>query len=304
MNLALGLRRDHGPQHRGAGAMRLAALSRDPGRGEARSRAPSVPAWAESSSIFSVTATATETSVVCAARNVPKKAAHQAAVHGLRGRGTARLLADRDPGRAAGPAGRGRHQRLHAVDVRHRLDPRPGGLRRRAPRRHGDDPGTRSRPPFPPLHPERHHVMSVTTPAGFRAHGVAAGLKSSGAQGRRAGRQRRPAVRLRQRLHRQPLPGQPGALEQGGRQGRRRAGGRAQLRRRQLLHRPRGLPDHARRRRAGRRAGRRSARVDVVVCSTGLIGLANDREALLAGVDAAYGGLSADGGQLTPPRRS
>ena len=36
-----------------------------------------VPVWAESSSIFSVTATATETSVVCAARNVPKKAVHQ-----------------------------------------------------------------------------------------------------------------------------------------------------------------------------------------------------------------------------------
>lgn len=36
-----------------------------------------VPAWAESSSIFSVTATATETSVVCAARNVPRKAPHQ-----------------------------------------------------------------------------------------------------------------------------------------------------------------------------------------------------------------------------------
>ncbi len=35
-----------------------------------------IPAWAESSSIFSVTATATETSVVCAARNVPKKARH------------------------------------------------------------------------------------------------------------------------------------------------------------------------------------------------------------------------------------
>lgn len=33
-----------------------------------------VPVWAESSSIFSVTATATETSVVCAARNVPTKA--------------------------------------------------------------------------------------------------------------------------------------------------------------------------------------------------------------------------------------
>jgi hypothetical protein len=33
-----------------------------------------VPAWAESSSLFSVTATARETSVVCATRSVPKKA--------------------------------------------------------------------------------------------------------------------------------------------------------------------------------------------------------------------------------------
>jgi hypothetical protein len=32
-----------------------------------------VPAWAESSSIFSVTATATETSIVCARRSVPRK---------------------------------------------------------------------------------------------------------------------------------------------------------------------------------------------------------------------------------------
>ena len=35
---------------------------------------------------------------------------------------------------------------------------------------------------------------------------------------------------------------------------------------------------------------------DVVVCSTGLIGLANDRGVLLAGVDAALGDLSATGG--------
>ena len=36
--------------------------------------------------------------------------------------------------------------------------------------------------------------------------------------------------------------------------------------------------------------------IDVVVCSTGLIGLANDRDALLAGVDDAHAHLSADGG--------
>ena len=36
-----------------------------------------VPEWAESSSVFSVTATATETSLVCAARSVPTKARAQ-----------------------------------------------------------------------------------------------------------------------------------------------------------------------------------------------------------------------------------
>ncbi|MFJ9317545.1 ACT domain-containing protein [Pimelobacter simplex] len=36
-----------------------------------------IPEWAESSSIFSITATATETSLVCAGRSVPKKARHQ-----------------------------------------------------------------------------------------------------------------------------------------------------------------------------------------------------------------------------------
>ena len=35
---------------------------------------------------------------------------------------------------------------------------------------------------------------------------------------------------------------------------------------------------------------------DVVVCSTGLIGLTNDRETVLAGVDAALGALTDDGG--------
>jgi glutamate N-acetyltransferase/amino-acid N-acetyltransferase len=38
--------------------------------------------------------------------------------------------------------------------------------------------------------------------------------------------------------------------------------------------------------------------LDVVVCSTGLIGLANDRDDLLAGVEAATAALSPDGGAL------
>lgn len=36
-----------------------------------------IPEWAESSSIFSITATATETSLICAGRSVPKKARHE-----------------------------------------------------------------------------------------------------------------------------------------------------------------------------------------------------------------------------------
>jgi len=36
-----------------------------------------IPEWAESSSIFSITATGTETSLVCAARSVPRKSVHQ-----------------------------------------------------------------------------------------------------------------------------------------------------------------------------------------------------------------------------------
>ena len=37
--------------------------------------------------------------------------------------------------------------------------------------------------------------------------------------------------------------------------------------------------------------------LDVVVCSTGLIGLANDRDDLLSGVESAYAALSPDGGE-------
>jgi hypothetical protein len=36
-----------------------------------------IPSWTESSSLFSVTATATETSIVCAGRNVPTKVVAQ-----------------------------------------------------------------------------------------------------------------------------------------------------------------------------------------------------------------------------------
>jgi hypothetical protein len=35
-----------------------------------------VPSWAESSSVFSITATSTETSIICASRSVPNKTRH------------------------------------------------------------------------------------------------------------------------------------------------------------------------------------------------------------------------------------
>lgn len=50
-----------------------------------------VPAWAESSSVFSVTATATETTVVCAGRNVPSKVPHLKPLTGFRIDGTLEL---------------------------------------------------------------------------------------------------------------------------------------------------------------------------------------------------------------------
>ena len=36
-----------------------------------------VPAWAESASLFSISATATETTIVCAGRSMPKKVKHE-----------------------------------------------------------------------------------------------------------------------------------------------------------------------------------------------------------------------------------
>ena len=65
--------------------------------------------------------------------------------------------------------------------------------------------------------------MSVTAPRGFRAAGVAAGLKPSGAPDVALVVNDGPRVRRRRRLHRQPVQGPPGAVEPGGRQGRRRS---------------------------------------------------------------------------------
>jgi len=58
-----------------------------------------VPAWAESSSLFSITATATETSLVCAGRSVPTKVRGD---RGLIGFALAGDMASTDPGVLAG----------------------------------------------------------------------------------------------------------------------------------------------------------------------------------------------------------
>ena len=82
----------------------------------------------------------------------------------------------RRPVRAAGAAGPAGDQHPRAVDLRHRLDPRGGEPQPTTPtatwKRGGHTVAT-----GPPLGRD---VMSVTTPQGFRAAGVAAGLKASG----------------------------------------------------------------------------------------------------------------------------
>ena len=103
--------------------------------------------------------------------------------------------------------------------------------------------------------------MSVTAPLGFRAAGVVAGLKTSGDRDVAVVINDGPVPRRRRRLHRQPGAGRPGQVVPPG--GQRRPGprGRAQLRRRQRLHRAARLPGHPRHRRAaGRRAGRLGGR--------------------------------------------
>ena len=42
-----------------------------------------IPTWAESSSILSITATSTETSLICASRGVPKKSVHHGPLTGF-----------------------------------------------------------------------------------------------------------------------------------------------------------------------------------------------------------------------------
>jgi hypothetical protein len=84
-----------------------------------------VPKWAEASSLFSITATATETSLICATRSIPAKTPAITAADRVRGQGPAGPRADGRDGGAADPAGRGGHLGVPALDVPDRLDPGP-----------------------------------------------------------------------------------------------------------------------------------------------------------------------------------
>ena len=137
--------------------------------------------------------------------------------------------------------------------------------------------------------------MSVTAPLGFRAAGVAAGLKSTGAKDvalvvNDGPRHDSASVFTANRCKANPVLWS----EQVVRDGTVRAvvlnsGGA------NCYTGPDGFQTtHAVAEQVAGHLG--IGALDVVVCSTGLIGLANDRAAVLAGVDAAYAGLDSDGG--------
>ncbi len=137
--------------------------------------------------------------------------------------------------------------------------------------------------------------MSVTAPQGFRAAGVPAGLKSTGAKDvalvvNDGPRHDSASVFTANRCKANPVLWS----EQVVRDGTVRAvvlnsGGA------NCYTGPDGfLTTHAVAEQVAGHLG--IGALDVVVCSTGLIGLANDRAAVLAGVDAAYAVLRSDGG--------
>jgi glutamate N-acetyltransferase/amino-acid N-acetyltransferase len=137
--------------------------------------------------------------------------------------------------------------------------------------------------------------MTVTTPAGFRAAGVAAGLKSTGAQDLALVVNDGPSydsasVFTANRCKANPVLWSQEVVKDGVVRAVVLNSGGANC-----YTGPDGFQTtHAV---AEKVAGVLDIGAgDVVVCSTGLIGLANDRDHLLAGVDAAYAALSPEGG--------
>jgi glutamate N-acetyltransferase / amino-acid N-acetyltransferase len=137
--------------------------------------------------------------------------------------------------------------------------------------------------------------MSVTTPAGFRAAGVAAGLKSSGGKDLALVVNDGPTfdsatVFTANRCKANPVLWSQEVVKDGTVRAVVLNSGGANC-----YTGPAGFQTtHAVAEQVAGHLG--VGAVDVVVCSTGLIGLANDRQALLDGVDAAYDALAGDGG--------
>jgi glutamate N-acetyltransferase/amino-acid N-acetyltransferase len=137
--------------------------------------------------------------------------------------------------------------------------------------------------------------MSVTTPAGFRASGVAAGLKSSGGRDvalvvNDGPRFDSASVFTVNRCKANPVLWSEQVAKDGSVRAVVLNSGGANC-----YTGPEGFQTtHATAERVATRLD--AGAIDVLVCSTGLIGVANDRDTLLAGVDAAYDALAVDGG--------
>ncbi|MEJ7796330.1 MAG: bifunctional glutamate N-acetyltransferase/amino-acid acetyltransferase ArgJ [Nocardioides sp.] len=137
--------------------------------------------------------------------------------------------------------------------------------------------------------------MSVTTPHGFRAAGVAAGLKASGGHDVALVVNDGPthdsaSVFTANRCLANPVLWSQEAVKDGTVRAVVLNSGGANC-----YTGPEGFATtHAVAERVAGHLG--VGAIDVVVCSTGLIGLTNDRQVLLAGVDAAYADLSPAGG--------
>jgi glutamate N-acetyltransferase/amino-acid N-acetyltransferase len=136
--------------------------------------------------------------------------------------------------------------------------------------------------------------MSVTHPRGFRAAGVAAGLKSTGAKDVALVVNDGPSyasasVFTANRCQANPVLWSKEVVRDGVVRAVVLNSGGANC-----YTGPEGFQTtHAVAERVAAHLG--AGAIDVVVCSTGLIGLANDRQQVLAGVDAAYAGLGAAG---------
>ncbi len=137
--------------------------------------------------------------------------------------------------------------------------------------------------------------MSITHPQGFRASGVAAGLKSTGAADvalvvNDGPRHDSASVFTANRCKANPVLWSEQVVKDGVVRAVVLNSGGANC-----YTGPDGFhTTHAVAERVAEHVGIGAG--DVVVCSTGLIGLANDREQVLAGVDAAHGALDGDGG--------